>query len=177
MANGHGGKRSHSGRKPKAHLYTAHISNADQFVAPKLRKYLQLIDQLAQGKVEAVEEIWKPAALVLVEQIQLEEVGGKLVPVRTKVPAFPTLRPNDMVMTEKRIKSGVPDLNALIYLANRVMGKPAGQPDEPEETDPLPPYDLSKLAGVELDTLFALLKKADSAPAPLDRSASGESQT
>ena len=168
MANGHGGARKDAGRKPKAHLYGARIAAADKFIAPKLKEYAELIDRLARGEIDIVREVWRPAALVLVERIEMQEVDRgeetRLVPVKSKVPAFPSMRPEQMVLVEKRIQAGQVDLDALIYLQNRVMGKPAGQPEEPEEDAPMPGYDLSRLSAEDLNALKELLEKA-SAPA------------
>lgn len=168
-----GGKRIGAGR-PKAYLYQRHITAADKSIAPRLKEFLALIEQLGRGEIEIVREVWKPAALVLVDKTEFQEQVKKgkdgeettaLVAVKVKAPAFPQMRPTDMVLVEKRLGSGLPYLPALMYLVNRIMGRPDTQPDEPETPEVAPKYDLSRLTGVEIATLTALLEKA--APASL----------
>lgn len=160
-----GGKRDGAGRKPKSYLYQRHIQKADKYLAPKMEELLKLLEEMARGQIEMVRETWKPAALILVERVELQEVSvgedTRLVPVKSKVSAFPNKRPDDMVLVDKRILSGVRDRQALIYLVNRIMGRPAGQPEEPEEaTSVAARYDLGKLTGEEIELLYALLEKA-----------------
>lgn len=174
-----GGRRDGAGRKPKSHLYPIPVAEADDYIAPSLRAYMELLDSLARGQIESVRERWMPSALVQVERVDIQETErGSLVPVKSKVPAFPNLRPTDMVLVEKRIESGMPDFRALTYLINRIMGRPAGQPDSLETDEATELYDLSKLSSEEMDALSALLRKASlAAAADNGRGESGSSAT
>ena len=160
MAAGHGGARPGAGRKPKADKFKRQITRADKTIVGDLDVRVRTLTQIADGNYPIEEEVWKPAALVIVDATEIVETDKGAVSVKIKTPAFPNLPPDEMVLVEKRISVAAPDLKANVYLVNRIMGSPSRQPDEEEAiaaTGPL--YDLSQLTDEELDVFQTLAAK------------------
>jgi hypothetical protein len=106
--NTHGGARAGAGRKPKLLKWVGPVEAAEQVIADKLPWILRQVLRLARGGPR-VEEKWLPAALVV-------DARG--------VRVFPDLKPDELVLVERRVLTAAPDLRALTYLFDRLAGRP-----------------------------------------------------
>jgi hypothetical protein len=122
---GRGGARPGAGRKPKAETHETAIAGAEKRLADRLPVTIGTLEELADGGLQTVEEIYEPAGTIFVDATETVIDGkGNPRPVRVKVPAFPDLDPAEMVLVKRVVSHLAPDRAANIYLADRIMGKP-----------------------------------------------------
>jgi hypothetical protein len=122
MPNGHGGARPGSGPKPRSQRFARPIAAAEKRVADWLPHLIETMKSLADGGTLRTEEKWVSAGSVTVEGILVDEKTGRAR--RVKVPAFPDLPPDAMVLVERRTITLAPDARANEYLIDRIMGRP-----------------------------------------------------
>lgn len=125
-----GGRRPGAGRKAKAEKYARPINAAEKRCADRLPRTIDNLEALADGGYERVSERWEPAGLVLIDAVLLGPDGaprmdaeGKVI--RTKVPAFPGKPAGELVLVQRTTEIADRDRVANIYLADRILGKPA----------------------------------------------------
>lgn len=131
MANGHGGARPGAGRKPKAEKYESQIEAANQQIADHLPMIVGNLLKLAGGGFEMVENKYQPDWYVLAtinksqsrkkskaEPIQEGGEGGLELNEETL-----TVH-RGLSLIEQKVTYAQPNLQALIYLTNRIMGTP-----------------------------------------------------
>lgn len=140
MANGHGGARAGAGRKSRAEKYGAKMDAGDKFVAERLLKFYKNLETLADGGAERVREVWKPAGMVLVDDV-VKDAGGLIVtdgrgkPTKTHSSAFPDLDPETLVLVERRVEIVEADRAANEYLIDRLQGRPTASVEAEITTD------------------------------------------
>lgn len=140
MANGHGGRRAGAGRKSKVEKYGAKMDAGDAFVAQRLLKFYGNLDKLADGGVEVVKEVWKPAGMVRVDDLAKDEFGEIVVdhrgkPTKITGSAFPALDPTTLVLVERRTEFTEPNGIANQYLIDRLQGKPTASVEAEIKSD------------------------------------------
>ncbi len=140
MASGHGGARAGAGRKPKAEKYGAKMDAGDKFVADRLLKFYRNLEKLADGGSERVREVWKPAGLVLIDDV-VRDADGLIItdergkPTKTHSSAFPLLSSETLVLVERRVEIAEADRAANEYLIDRLQGKPTASVEAEITTD------------------------------------------
>jgi hypothetical protein len=156
MANGHGGSRPGSGRKPNAEKYADQLGKANDHLAYELRECAKALLDLALGNTEEVERVpagtlWRKDVIrvekadltFLTEEeagkLELSEIDGILLdqkgkPAIVDVPMYPDLDPTQLV--EVKRKKLRPDVRALAYIWDRLEGRANYVPPvEPEGVD------------------------------------------
>ena len=125
-AKGKGGPRPGAGRPKKTEKYESEINQAERKIADRLPELLETLFALAFGGAEIVEKEFQPAGLVYVDQVRTSkgQDGDPGETTRFKKKAFPNLDPKEEVLVRKKISYTQPDRIALVYLVDRVMGKP-----------------------------------------------------
>lgn len=128
-----GGSRTGAGRPKKSEQFKAQISRVNRKIAKGLDGYLEQMEALALGTAEYEERFYEAACTILIEADEaiLDEAGeptGKWR--RVKRLAFPNAEPDEMILVRKKVVCPAPDVRALIYLFNRLIGAP---PIEDEE--------------------------------------------
>jgi hypothetical protein len=132
-----GGARPGAGRKPKLEKHATEIQKAEKQCADRLPKTIAMLEKLANGEVEQTEEEWVAAGTVTLGR----GANAKL--------AFPNLPPDQLVLIRKRTVTFSPDAKVNIYLADRVMGKPADGDD----------IKISEIVGAELDAIVEKIRE------------------
>ena len=107
-----GGRRPGAGRKPKAEKYEQPINEAEQKIVDRLPQLIDKLVYLAVGGYDQIERKYQPAALVTTGSGEFE------------TPVFPDKKADELVLVERRVSRATPDLKALIYLVDRILGKP-----------------------------------------------------
>ena len=129
MANGHGGARPGSGRKPRAERFASEIELAERRCADRLPQVLDNLELIADGESPKIEERWEAAGSVMIE-VQAKGPAGELLftpsgrPSMVKALAFPGRGPEELVLVERKVITAGPDFKANEYLADRILGKP-----------------------------------------------------
>jgi flavin-binding protein dodecin len=95
---GLGGARPGAGRKPKAEKFKRQINATEKAIAEALPQATAQLRKLAEGEFEVVEETWRL------------ESGAK--------------KPR---LVERRVKTALPDLKAIVYIINRILGPPKSE--------------------------------------------------
>lgn len=119
MADGranNGGARPNSGPKPKAERHETAIQTAEKRCADRLPITLHNLEEIADGLVEDVDEQWVAAGMATI---------GKGNNERLAFPELAKTEPFKLVLVSKKVIKRGPDVRANMYLADRVMGKPA----------------------------------------------------
>lgn len=125
-----GGAREGAGRKPKAETYARQIAATEKRIAASMAALLVSLEQLADGGAEREMRVEQPAGTLFRDVwIQDEDEAGEPVGKarRDKVLIFPELPPLEMVCIKRVITVEPGDRQAIIYLLDRIMGKPAGE--------------------------------------------------
>ena len=138
-----GGARAGAGRPKKKQQFNTQITRVNRKIAKGLDGYLLKLEALANGA--EVEEHWYEAACTIHVETDLDILGEDGKPTgktrRVKRLAFPDKEPDEMVLVRKKAVTLAPDVRALIYLFNRLIGAPPVEDedeDEEEATDSLP---------------------------------------
>lgn len=116
-----GGKRPGAGRPRKTDKHAGQIAAFEKRAADSLPERFENLTYLANGGYERVKEKWVPAGLVFKDETTLDDKGR---PLTVKVPAFPDLGPEVLVLIEKITEIAEPDRASNVYLTDRAMGKP-----------------------------------------------------
>jgi hypothetical protein len=132
-----GGARPNAGRKPKSERFERGIKATESAVAARLKPLREALLQLALDGGERREKRYEAACLIL--RTELDEIldrdgnpTGKMR--RSVVPVFPGADPERIVLVEERVTTEPPDLRAIEYCIDRILGKPAAEP-APETED------------------------------------------
>lgn len=130
MAHSHGGKRANSGRKPRAERFAKPIASAEKRIADKLPEVVDTLLALATGSSKRVEERFQAAGTILRDDVLRDPLTGEPERdgrgnfVKIRVPMFPDLPPDELVLVDrKEIEIGA-DRAAAEYLTDRILGKP-----------------------------------------------------
>jgi hypothetical protein len=121
MANGHGGARPGAGRRPRSEKFPEVFERLDERLADGVPDRMDALEYLAAGGFEQIEEIYEPAGLIYREDVTTGD-DGKLQ--RTRVLAFPDLKPDALVCIRRTRSIAAPDRAANVYLLDRFAGKP-----------------------------------------------------
>lgn len=133
MANGHGGARNNSGRKPKRIKFAGPVGKLDKKLAAQVEKSAANLIKLADGGYERVTRVMKMAgSLTKSEFVEKEGPRGGIIMLRKEVPMFPDLAADTLICVEERIEWADADRAANEYIIDRIAGRPA-QMEEPED--------------------------------------------
>lgn len=131
MANGHGGARPGSGRKPNTEKYADAVESFTDSAAADLPDRYEVIQRLADGGWEQVAETYEPAGIIYVDAPLLKDgapaIDANGRPILVKQLAFPHLAPEQLVLVRRTVRVAAPDRAANEYLVDRVAGKPRQQ--------------------------------------------------
>lgn len=124
-----GGARPGAGRKPTRERFARPVEQAEKRIADRLPEFVDNQILLALGGGERIEERWEAAGTVAVDDVLRGKDGQPILnergqPLRAKVPAFPDLPIDQMVLVERKVITMGPDRAANEYLLDRIMGKP-----------------------------------------------------
>jgi hypothetical protein len=135
MANGHGGHREGSGRKPRRVRYETEIGSVEELFAGELHRCAASYLDLAQGRCLIVRRTFKPACMIFFEDVETDGETGRLTKVKRR--AFPDMGDHDLVLISEVRETGHPDRGALKDIHDRYLGRAAIAPDEadPEAGD------------------------------------------
>ena len=129
----HGGARPGAGRKPKSVRFRTKINAADKLFADGLKKAATKLLELAEGGFETIEREYLPAGLVTVK-IDTVSDSGKVERGLERL-AFPDLDETELVCVKEKRSQAMPDRTALVYICNRILGRPFAEPAPVEESD------------------------------------------
>jgi hypothetical protein len=135
LANGHGGHREGAGRPTSRVLNRAVV----EAVETQLRDVVPLrltpkLVELAEGGRIVRKRKWQPAGTVFVDAT--EQDPNTLKWARTRTLAFPLLPADQLVCVEMTEEELPPDLRAIIYAHDRLMGRTGQGPGDSVEDGP-----------------------------------------
>jgi hypothetical protein len=142
-----GGYRPGAGRKRKTDKNATAIEKAEKQIRDRLPEIVEKLIELAMGGVEVVEEKHQPGWIVLVQQQakekKRERARGKGAvqsdePEGIEIDAETVELHKELFLIERKVSYTLPDKQAAMYLADRIMGKPVSKiapttPDGKEE--------------------------------------------
>jgi hypothetical protein len=142
-----GGYRPGAGRKRKTDKNATAIEKAEKQIRDRLPEVVGKLFELAMGGIEVVEEKHQPGWVVLVQQQakekKRERARGKGVveseePDGIEIDAETVDLHKELFLIERKVSYTLPDKQAAMYLADRIMGKPVSKiapttPDGKEE--------------------------------------------
>lgn len=117
-----GGKREGAGRPPKAEKHARPIAAAEKKFADRLPALAALVLQLAQGGSANATEVWEAAGLLQIDDFENVGTDERPMTIKVKRPAFPNKKPEELVLIKRTVPP--PNLAALIYALDRIMGRP-----------------------------------------------------
>jgi hypothetical protein len=120
MSNGHGGARAGAGRKPNNTKYASQIEAMKDRLAERLGTRIDMLELLADGGFEQIQEVWEPAGLIEITKQVVTNDGT----VNVRELAFPHLDPEQLVCVKRTRSIAAPDRKANEYLINRIAGTP-----------------------------------------------------
>src|SRR5215213_8774963 len=103
--NNHGGARAGAGRKPSNTKYATQIDAMKDRLAGRLDTRLDMMEMLADGGFEQIQEVWEPAGLIFVTKQVVTKDGT----VSMKELAFPELDPEQLVCVRRTRSVAAPD--------------------------------------------------------------------
>jgi len=123
-----GGARAGAGRKRTADKYASKINAAEKRIADRLPQLIDNLLYLANGGYEIGSETREPAGLVFAKG------DGSVQPMQDLHPnlfagdppgerLFPSLPPDELVVTKRVVSIAAPDRAANQYLIDRILGK------------------------------------------------------
>lgn len=132
MANGHGGARPGAGRPPKAETYESEIGAANKKIADHLPMLVDNLLKLAAGGFEVIEDKYQPAWYVMATANKSQARKNKADPMQAGgegLELTPELLEfnSGMTLIERKVTYAQPNLPAIIYLTNRIMGTPVAK--------------------------------------------------
>jgi hypothetical protein len=107
--------------RKKSNPYIAEIGRAKENIARHLIHLVESLKLLADGGIEQIQEEWIPAGLVLIDDTAPLGTSQRRP---MKVLAFPDLPPDELVLVSRKRSVTLPDRASIIYLIDRVAGRP-----------------------------------------------------
>ena len=118
-----------AGRPPKADRFATIIARAEKRCADRLPRDLKNLEALADGGFEIAEDVWEAAGTITLK-VPLRSPDGELVlssgrPTMIDQLVFPDRSPDELVLVRRTVRTAERDRAANIYLADRILGRPA----------------------------------------------------
>lgn len=109
-----------AGRPRKADRYAAQFRAAEDRVAERFPQIVEDLLRLSHGRYWEVEEEYQAAGTLTTGSGEFE------------APMFPDKAPGELVLVKRKRRRAAPDRQALTYLMDRLMGRPAAEGGEAE---------------------------------------------